>query len=242
MTLARNSDVWELAKSIRQLEDRFNRHYHYDWVFLNDEPFDEQFKKITSMLVSGKTYYGQIPKEHWSYPDFIDQERAAAVREEMREKKVIYGDSESYRHMCRFLSGFFFRHELLKNYEFYWRVEPGIELYCDITFDPFLFMKENGKKYAFVLSLHEYQMTIPTLWDSVKKYMEKYPQHIAKNNLMEFLSEDGGETYNRCHFVRSLLFFFFFLPFFVIKLTIIVVQLRNWKLGVAPLATLPRLL
>lgn len=34
------------------------------WVFLNDKPFDETFKKVTSSLVSGKTHYGLIPKEH----------------------------------------------------------------------------------------------------------------------------------------------------------------------------------
>lgn len=200
VTLARNSDIWELAKSIRQVEDRFNRNYHYDWVFLNDKPFDDTFKKITSALVSGKTHYGLIPKEHWSYPEWIDQDKAKKVREDMKERKIIYGDSESYRHMCRYESGFFFRHELMQQFEYYWRVEPGIELYCDISFDPFRFMKENNKKYSFVLSLYEYYETIPTLWDSVKKFMNNHPEHIAEGNSMDFLSDDGGKTYNKCHF------------------------------------------
>ena len=50
--------------------------------------------------------------------------------------------------MCRFESGFFFRHELLKKYDYYWRVEPGIKLFCDVNYDPFLFMKNNNKKYG----------------------------------------------------------------------------------------------
>jgi alpha 1,2-mannosyltransferase len=201
VTLARNGDVWEIAKSIRQVEDRFNRNYHYDWVFLNDKPFDDTFKKITSSLASGNTHYGLIPKEHWSYPEWIDQDKAEKVRQDMRERKIIYGDSESYRHMCRYESGFFFRHELMLNYEYYWRVEPSIELYCDVSFDPFRFMKENNKKYSFVLSLYEYYETIPTLWDSVKKFMNAHPEHIAEDNSMGFLSDDGGKTYNKCHFV-----------------------------------------
>ncbi|PKY03757.1 putative alpha-1,2-mannosyltransferase [Aspergillus campestris IBT 28561] len=200
VTLARNHDVWDMAKSIRQVEDRFNRNYHYDWVFLNDKPFDETFKKITTALVSGTTYYGLIPQEHWSYPEWIDQEKAKKVREDMGQKKIIYGDSESYRHMCRYESGFFFRHPLMMNYEYYWRVEPSIELLCDIPFDPFRFMKENNKMYSFVLSLYEYYDTIPTLWDSVKKFMGAYPGHIAEGNSMEFLSDDGGKTFNKCHF------------------------------------------
>ena len=201
VTLARNSDVWDIARSIRQVEDRFNRRYGYDWVFLNDQPFDDTFKKVTSSLVSGKTHYGLIPEEHWSFPEWIDKDKAAKVREDMKERKIIYGDSISYRHMCRFESGFFFRQELMMNYEYYWRVEPSVELFCDVHYDPFRFMHENNKKYSFTLSLYEYMETIPTLWDSVKKFMKNHPEHIAAGNSLGFLSDDDGETYNRCHFV-----------------------------------------
>lgn len=207
VTLARNNDLWEIVKSIRQVEDRFNRKYGYDWVFLNDKPFDETFKKITTALISGKTHYGEIPKEHWSFPDFIDQEKARKVREDMAERKIIYGDSISYRHMCRFESGFFFRQELMNRYEWYWRVEPSVELYCDIGFDPFKYMRDHGKKYSFVLSLYEYVETIPTLWDSVKTFMKNHQEHIVEGNSMKWLSEDGGENYNHCHFVSPPLIF-----------------------------------
>ncbi|POR30962.1 Alpha-1,2 mannosyltransferase KTR1 [Tolypocladium paradoxum] len=200
VSLARNSDVWDIARSIRQVEDRFNRRYNYDWVFLNDQPFDATFKKVTSSLVSGKTYYGEIPKEHWSFPEWIDQEKAKRVREDMAERKIIYGDSISYRHMCRFESGFFFRQPLMLNYEYYWRVEPSIELYCDIHYDPFRVLAETGKKYSFVLSLYEYVETIKTLWDSTKKFMKNHPEHIAEDNSMGFLSDDNGDSYNHCHF------------------------------------------
>ncbi|KAL4913930.1 nucleotide-diphospho-sugar transferase [Aspergillus aurantiobrunneus] len=200
VTLARNSDVWEIAQAIRQVEDRFNGRFHYDWVFLNDQPFDDNFKRITTSLVSGTTRYGEIPPEHWSYPPWIDQEKAREVREDMRDQKIIYGHSESYRHMCRYESGFFFRHPLLQEYEFYWRVEPGVELFCDIPYDPFLFMKENDKKYSFVISMYEYEGTIPTLWDSVKQFMNDHPEHIAEENSMRFISDNKGKSYNLCHF------------------------------------------
>lgn len=204
VSLVRDSDLWSMVESIRQVEDRFNRNYHYDWVFLNDGDFSENFKKVTSALVSGTAHYGKIPREHWSYPEWIDQEKAAAERKKMEEKKVIYGGSESYRHMCRYESGFFFRHDLMMNYDYYWRVEPSVKYFCDIGFDAFKFMKDNKKKYSFVLSLHEYRETVLTLWDSVKHFMEKFPEHIVEGNNLEFISEDGGKTYNMCHFVRTI--------------------------------------
>ncbi|KAK6600559.1 glycolipid 2-alpha-mannosyltransferase [Botrytis cinerea] len=180
VTLARNSDIWEIARSIRQVEDRFNKKFHYDWVFLNDKPFDATFKKVTASLVSGKTHYGEIPEKHWSFPDHIDTDRARKVREDMAQRKIIYGDSVSYRHMCRFESGFFFQQELMLNYEWYWRVEPSIELFCDIDYDAFKFMADNKKKYSFVLSLYEYVETIPTLWDSVKKFIKAIQNTLPK--------------------------------------------------------------
>lgn len=200
ITLARNEDLWSLIPSIRHVEDRFNNKYHYDWVFLNDKEFTEEFKEVTSSFVSGKTHYGVIPEEHWSFPPWIDQEKAAYVRETMREQKIIYGDSISYRHMCRFESGFFWQHPIMDQFKYYWRVEPDIQLYCDIDYDVFKFMQEKGKRYGFAISLYEYEATIPTLWETTKKFIEENPQYVHPNNMMEWISADNGETYNRCHF------------------------------------------
>lgn len=200
VTLARNSDLHEIVKSIRNVEDRFNRNYHYPWVFLNDEPFDAEFKRVTTAMCSGPVEYGLIPDEHWGMPDFIDKQKAADTRREMGQKKIIYGDSESYRYMCRYESGFFYRHPLMLKYEYYWRVEPSIEMFCDVEYDPFVFMKENNKVYGFTISLYEYIETIPTLWDVTKKFMKANPNLLPKNNMLDWISDDKGETYNRCHF------------------------------------------
>ena len=93
--------------------------------------------------------------------------------QEMEAKNILYGGSLSYRHMCRFNSGFFYRLEVLEKYDFYWRVEPctplsialvdrGLvtEYYCDLYYDPFKFMRENNKKYGWVMSMYEFGMSL----------------------------------------------------------------------------------
>lgn len=45
-------------------------------------------------------FFGQVPRGQWSYPNFINQTRAAEARERLRDV-VPYGGSESYRFMCR---------------------------------------------------------------------------------------------------------------------------------------------
>lgn len=101
VVLARNSDLNGLRESMQMMEDRFNKKFNYPWVFLNNEPFDDKFKEWTTGLASGKTYYGELTKEMWGYPDWIDQQKAKESREAMHAAEVIYGGLESYRHMCR---------------------------------------------------------------------------------------------------------------------------------------------
>ncbi|KAI9310602.1 glycosyltransferase family 15 protein [Dichotomocladium elegans] len=198
--LTRNSELDALRKTIQQLEARFNSKFNYPYIFLNDEEFTEEFRELTMSMTNAKTEYGLIPKEHWSFPDWIDVKKAAEERRKMGEQGIIYGDSLSYRHMCRFNSGFFYRHPLLLGYDYYWRVEPGVDFFCDIDYDPFLFMQENNKKYGWTIALIEFESTIPTLWKTTLNFMKEYPQHIPKNNLMNFVSDNGGRTYNLCHF------------------------------------------
>jgi len=45
LMLARNSELEGAVSSVKQLEEKFNRRYNYPWVFLNEEPFTEEFKE-----------------------------------------------------------------------------------------------------------------------------------------------------------------------------------------------------
>jgi mannosyltransferase len=225
--LVRNFEVQEALESMRQIEDRFNRNYRYPWTFLNDDDFTDevrlivllattgllisQFISLTKGLASGHVYYGKVPHEHWSIPDHVDRDRLNQSMAAMEEKKIIYGGSLSYRHMCRFNSGFFFRHPLLEDYEWYWRVEPGVTYYCDQRYDPFTFMKNNNKIYGFVITIYEYVDTIPTLWRTAEQFFKQNPEYVAPNNALDFITDkktlrrgdlvlDTNSDYNLCHF------------------------------------------
>ena len=59
IALVRNSELGEMAQSMRELEETFNRKFNYPWIFFNDEPFDDKFKRITSSLTDAETFYGE---------------------------------------------------------------------------------------------------------------------------------------------------------------------------------------
>ncbi|KAH0583859.1 hypothetical protein H2248_009456 [Termitomyces sp. 'cryptogamus'] len=198
--LCRNSEVQGVASSIQQVEDRFNRNHNYPWVLLNEEPFTDEFKKRVSVLTDAPISFGLIPREHWFQPDWIDEDKAKTERTKLMWKGIIYAGSVPYRNMCRFNSGFFFQHELLQPYRYYWRVEPGVKFFCDVSYDPFLYMEDNNKTYGFTISLVEWEATIPSLWSTVKEFMALHPEYVAQENSMDFLSNNGGESYNLCHY------------------------------------------
>lgn len=152
------------------------------------------------VLTDAPVHFGLIPHDHWYQPDWIDEEKASAARDEMVRNQVIYGGSVPYRNMCRYNSAFFFKHELLKDFRYYWRMEPDVRFFCDLNFDPFLLMQDQNKVYGFTLSLYEYEATIPTLWSAVREFTAANPGLVSPDNAMGFISDDGGETYNRCHF------------------------------------------
>ncbi|KAI9364672.1 glycolipid 2-alpha-mannosyltransferase-domain-containing protein [Pilaira anomala] len=200
IVLVRNSELFGMVQSMQDVEQTFNHKFNYPWIFLNEEPFTEEFINATKSVASSKTHYGLVDESMWGYPDWIDQTHASNMRDQMRD--LPYGSSESYRHMCRFQSGFFWRHPLVLSLklEYYWRVEPDVRYFCDLDYDPFLYMKQNNKKY-------EHGGTIPTLWNNVKQFAKDstangkiYFKNAYKDSMFNFLSDNEGDGYNGCHF------------------------------------------
>src|SRR5271154_5443038 len=99
---------------------------------------------------SGRRLNGSIPKRRrkkWSAKTSSTEEVSPTGASLLPHPLIVC------RHMCRYNSGFFFRHPLLLKYAWYWRVEPDIAFYCSMPYDPFTFMRENDKVYSFVMSL-----------------------------------------------------------------------------------------
>ncbi|KAH6905127.1 alpha-1,2-mannosyltransferase [Coprinopsis sp. MPI-PUGE-AT-0042] len=198
--LCRNSDMGNIIRSVREMEDRFNRKYHYPYVFLNEEPFTDEVQEALeqpepcqngvwsdSLMIIGTNPNGSTKTRL----------RLAGTRWSRTTSST--AGSVSYRNMCRFNSGFFFRHPLMLKYRWYWRIEPDVHFHCNINHDPFLYMEQNNKTYGFTITLYEYEATIPTMWGHVRDFMRQYPEYVAENNAMGFMEKEDNR-YNLCHF------------------------------------------
>jgi mannosyltransferase len=174
VVLARNQELEDVVRSVKSLERHFNQWYGYPWVFLNDEDFSEEFKHSVKKHTSGSIEFGVIPRELWDFPTETKQKFTFSEGINIQgDQGVMYGAMESYHKMCRFYSGGFYKHPLVRQYEWYWRVEPDVDFFCDIPYDPFMEMKTQGKKYGFVIMIRELVETVPNLFRVTRAWLKK---------------------------------------------------------------------
>ena len=119
-----------MITTMHQLEAKFNRRYHYHWVFFTNGEFSEEFRVITSNATSATCVYEKIPAEHWSLPQGIDHPRYEAdvsfVCDAEAGKTYMHSDP----HMYRWNSGLFAREKRLRAYDWFWKVNPGVSIFC----------------------------------------------------------------------------------------------------------------
>ncbi|EPX75354.1 mannosyltransferase complex subunit [Schizosaccharomyces octosporus yFS286] len=186
--LTRNSDLDGVVSSMKSLEKHFNRHFNYPYTFLNNDPFDQTFMDTVRKHTAADIEFGEIDSEMFGFPSNIDASVYQEAIADQGDRGIMYGDAESYHHMCRFFSGFFYKHPLLLKYQWYWRVEPDVTFTCDIPYDPFYYMKNNGKVYGFVIAIKELEDTVPSLF----RYSSAYRRSKQLNSgLWNFFLESS---------------------------------------------------
>ncbi|GFF40926.1 O-glycoside alpha-1,2-mannosyltransferase homolog 4 [Aspergillus udagawae] len=191
VVLARNKELEGVVQSLKSIERHFNRWYHYPYVFLNDGDFDDDFKATVKNYTSAPVEFGKIDETMWGFPDWVDHEVAKEGIRKQGDAAIMYGGMESYHHMCRFYSGFFYKHPLLMKYEWYWRLEPEIKYFCDITYDPFIMMAESNKTYGFTIAVKELRETVPNIFRYASAYMRK--NNLKSKGLWEMFLEKPEE-------------------------------------------------
>lgn len=110
----------------------------------------------------------------------------------------------SYRHMCRWNSGFFYRHPRLLEFDFYWRVEPDVHYFCDINYDVFRFVRDNNIKYGFTMNILDDARSFPSLWSRTMSFINAHPELVHPEADLDWLLDPfNGGDYNNCQFFSN---------------------------------------
>uniref|UniRef100_A0A093VYW8 Putative mannosyltransferase KTR4 n=1 Tax=Talaromyces marneffei PM1 TaxID=1077442 RepID=A0A093VYW8_TALMA len=220
ISLVRNEELDGIVSSMRQLEASWNSKYNYPWIFFNNVPFSEEFKARTQAETEAECRYGNarlivgvlglelIPEEHWAVPDWIDPDLLKQATRKMKKQGIKYAGLLSYHQMCRWNSGFFYRHPALEAYKYYWRVEPDVKFFCDITYDPFQFMADHNKTYGFTINIFDDPSSVASLWPETQSFLKSHPDYLSADNSLMWLTDrtlrpdhtNTANGYSTCHF------------------------------------------
>ena len=105
--LAKNSEVEGAVSSVKSVQEQFNAHFGYPWVFLNDENWTDYFIEMVRAAVgnASEVSFETIGSDMWGFPGWIDKQKARKRMDSMERSGILYAGKESYHHMCRFQSG-----------------------------------------------------------------------------------------------------------------------------------------
>ncbi|CCF55552.1 hypothetical protein KAFR_0A01130 [Kazachstania africana CBS 2517] len=198
-----NADLNDVIASLKSVENKFNKWYNYPWLFVSvtgeefdDLEFMEEVKSITNDNISFEIVNDDW---FWSYPDWIDMNKISDSRVKLSE--FPNGDSNWFRHYSRYFTGFFYQEPYMRGYDWYWKIEPGMELLCDLDIDLFRWMQDNEVAFSFIASFKESKELVENLGQTVKKFVEKFPDYVDSNNFIKFLCNDNDcNNFNLCQF------------------------------------------
>lgn len=134
VSLAHEHDLPAVLFSMSQLEDTFNHRYHYHWVFFSTQPLSEEFRRQTSNATGAICIYEVISEHNLASSTYPKPSSASnGMPTDSTDGKHVSeaGQSTSFLgHTSRWNSGPFASEKRLRDYDWFWRIEPGVSDLC----------------------------------------------------------------------------------------------------------------
>ncbi|GAA5905290.1 hypothetical protein JCM6882_003737 [Rhodosporidiobolus microsporus] len=191
----RTNPYKDLLPTLHNIENRFNRRLGYPIQLLTDGALPApEIMERTAYITGGKAKWDLVtPEQGWGPPSWVSKKDVA------KGQKAIKGFPIGYRNMCRFFSKFHHLHPTLINYEYIWRLDEGIEFFCDL-------MQSTSSLYGFSNLDTEALFVVPTLWQRTQEFMEKakekHPDWFPEGRDEGFLLNKDGE-WNRIMYYNN---------------------------------------
>ncbi|KAI9469689.1 MAG: nucleotide-diphospho-sugar transferase [Benjaminiella poitrasii] len=173
VALVQENDVYKLRNTMISIERSFNEERGgYPWIIISDKAFSRKFREWIVSSTKSLVFFGQAPAIEWQEPYWVDMKKAEQNMKDMvKEHNINNGESISWRRMTRYNARFIANHPLLKDLEYYWKVQADSRYDCIIPHDPFQKMKEENKKLSFALSLTENHKNLDEFHETVHKFI-----------------------------------------------------------------------
>lgn len=210
VALVRNHEATKMGSTLRSFEKQFNAKFKYPYTFINDEPFTDKFKEKIRKYTDAPINFVHIPAEIWNKPEFIDEEREQKAMDKLEELNVAYAKKASYHNMCRFYLWNFFNLPEVRQYKYYWRIEPNVKFFSEVNYDVFKYLEGTGKIYGFTINLYDIDDSIPSLFPETLNFLNQDDnyRYVNENGAFQWITENQqipkkakvANGYSTCHF------------------------------------------
>lgn len=126
VSLAHENDLSALLSSISQLEETFNHRYQYHWIFFSTQPLSEEFRQQTSNATGAVCFYEVISGDKLASPKQPAAFNTLSPAQTGEYVSEIGRQVQSLDQISRWNSGPFASENRLRDYDWIWRIEPGV--------------------------------------------------------------------------------------------------------------------
>ncbi|KAK7056681.1 hypothetical protein VNI00_002398 [Paramarasmius palmivorus] len=177
------SRLQQATLALLNVENRFNRHLKYPYVLFMSQSelatVSNETKSKIDWITQGRAQFAALTDESWEIPPFYDPKLVDASMREI-------GFSKGYRQMCRFYSGFFWKHPMVAKYDWLWRLDTDIEFHCDVPYDPVQRLIDADALYGFVQIAGDVDYVQPSLAGNVSAFMHSHSSLLPSHANMGF--------------------------------------------------------
>ncbi|KAF8947354.1 hypothetical protein BGZ47_009427 [Haplosporangium gracile] len=178
MVITSDEEALEAWETIRHIEDRYNRGRYYPWVILSPQPLSDRTQTLLQRIpfasrlrtnnidneeeeeeedrgTAAAIMFEFISRKQWKFPRWVEALKGRS-EDFSRLKLGLNATLVAVRRRKRYMSGFLDLHDLLNGYEIFWRINPGLVVFCDLEDGPMLAMKHSGQKFGEFVSACSY--------------------------------------------------------------------------------------
>ena len=146
-------------------------HGKTDIILFHEKSFGQQYRDRVRHLQNGNIIFQEIEFTLQDYRDEIKKKISEFYPHATNANHR--GFSMGYRHMCDFFSGSLYEQPILKNYEYYLRLDTDSFILSKIQYDIFEWMQTKKCEYAFIEPAvhHDHPSVIEGLWNETRQWL-----------------------------------------------------------------------
>ncbi|WBW71263.1 alpha-1,2-mannosyltransferase Omh6 [Schizosaccharomyces osmophilus] len=173
LIFAEDGDLLDVLQTIRTVEDRWNKRFHYPWTFFSTKKISSFFMETTSSVASGNCEYVQWDSTEYYGTGLKDTMYYLEQSEKLSSEGVKYSRSGSFHRYQEWILHSLLYHPQLR-FEYVWRLEPGLRFNCEEESDYFDEMRKQNATLGFTNHVCETRRSgILELEQALNKYEQE---------------------------------------------------------------------